>query len=60
MFTKAKAGRRSLLIIYYANEPMQCVVYIRFNNFQIYFTITVILKIIFLQRIASAGENNQF
>ena len=33
MFSKTEAGGRWLLIICYANEPMQSVVYIRFNNF---------------------------
>ena len=39
------------MIIYYANEPMQSVVYIRFNNF---FTIHVMLKITLLP--CSAGD----
>ena len=33
IFSKTEAGGRQLLIIYYANEPMQNVVYIRFNHF---------------------------
>ena len=33
IFSKTEAGRRWLLIIYYANESMQNVVYIRFNIF---------------------------
>ena len=63
IFSKTEPGGRWLLIIYYANESMQSVVYIRFNNFQIHFTITVMLKITFLQRIANAGGfwlNDQF
>ena len=42
---------------------MQNAVCISLNSFRIHFTITVMLKITFLQRIASAGGfglNNQF
>ena len=33
IFSKTEVGGRWLLIIYYANEPIQNVVHIRFNNF---------------------------
>ena len=32
IFSTTEAGRRWLLIIYYANEPMQNVIYIKFNH----------------------------
>ena len=44
------------MIIYYATEPVKVNLYKAKYPFQIHFTINVMLKMTFLQRIASARD----
>ena len=53
MFNKNRCGQE---VIHYANEPLQSVFMLGKILFLMHFTITVMFKIIFLQRIASTCD----